>query len=290
MAVLDFTHLTSFAFQYIIATIVAAYAFHTLRNKRFYSRPDFLLHRHSRLERQFELIGLSFYSTIEHAVSALTSPIVSASFACTSLQVPGTDLRSAYYPGCPVTVAPQYIRRNPSSFKAPSTRVHFPELYEKSTFYDAYVAVFAVSVWAGILLLLTPYNSIFVFIPHFSILALNLAIIIVLSITIFEGSIATIYLFIGTGRRQVSAMLLAVIAIFTLSILTPSFNWFHTYTTMSEIFIYSILAALILSITFLISLFKDRGVLFRLSMYSSFVSYGFFIVVTMYNVLLTAIH
>lgn len=286
----NYQNLVSFIPQYLVATLAGFYVFSTLRKRRFYNRPEFILVRsHRSFFISVELIGMSFYTTVEAVISRFAGFMLTHSLGVINANLPGSDLRTEFRKGMPLYPNPEYVKRNRESFKAPSTRVRFPEVFYRKGVYDAYTSLFPIAIWAGVLLLLTPYQKIFIFIPHFSSLAVNLSIIIVLSITIFEGTIASLFLFIGTTRRRVITVMLAVIGVFSLSLLTPSFNWFHTYTLGSELLIFSILGILILSVTFLISLFQDRSVLFRLGLYSSMVSYVFFISVTSYNLLLTII-
>lgn len=290
MIIPGITRLESFVLQYIVATLSAIFVFYTLRKKSFYSKPTFIIRRPvSHSTSVTELIGYSFFSSLEKVVGTMIHPIVIASSVASVSGVPCSEMRTGYTRNQQVQPSLSWVKKSMLSFKAPGTRVHFPAIYQKKSVYDAYVALFSISVWAGILLLLTPYKSIFVFIPHFSSLTLNLSIIIVLAITIFEGTISTIFLFSGTSPRRVSLVALSVLAVFSLSILTPSFTWFHTYTLGGGLLIYTILAALIISITLLISLFKEKGTLFKLAFYSSIVSYAFFIIVTTYNISLTII-
>ncbi|AKA49026.1 hypothetical protein IX51_07850 [uncultured archaeon] len=284
----DLNNLVSFIPQYIIATLVALYVFSNLRRRRFYSKPEFsLIQFRNPLHSHFELIGMSFFSSLEKVIARITTMNIIHSAGSLSSDLPGSDLRSGFIKSSSLYSSAEYVRKNRFAFKAPSSRVKFPELFYRRGIYDAYSALFAIAVWAGVLLLLTPYQKIFIFIPHFASLTVNLTIIIVLSITIFEGTIASLFLFIGTSRKRVSLVMLTVMGVFSLSLLTPSFNWFHVYTYSGEVMIYSVLGILILSITFLISLFKDKGILFKLAFYSSVVSYAFFIAVTAYNILLT---
>lgn len=291
MISLNFANLSSFILQYIVATLAAIFAFAILQRRKFYSKPEFILKKERKgWDIPMELLGMSFFSSLENLVIRIAAPNLTAFAGFASAKLPESEFRSAYRKGEILYPSPQFIRRDRGKFKAPSSRIKLPEIFYRRGVYDAFTALFSISVWAGILLLLTPYTKIFIFIPHFASLAVNLTLIIVLSITIFEGAIATIFFFIGTNIKRVAVIMLSVLGIFSAALLTPSFNWFHTYTTQGELLVYSILAVLILGITFLISLFKDKNVLFRLSLYSSFVSYGFFITVTAYNIFLTMAH
>lgn len=291
MITLNFANLSSFILQYLVATLAGIYAFTILQRRKFYSSPEFILKR----DRKpwivpVELMGLSFFSSLEGLVLSLATPNLAVFSGFASANTPASEFRCTYRKGDTLYYDPRFIRKDRRKFKAPSSRVKLPEIFYRRGIYDAFTALFSISVWAGILLLLTPYTKIFIFIPHFSSLAVNLSLIIVLSITIFEGAISTVFFLIGTNFRRVAAVMLTVLGIFSASLFTPSFNWFHNYTVQGEVLLYTILAILILGITFLISLFKDRSVLFRLSLYSSFVSYGFFISVTAYNIFLTMAH
>lgn len=291
MLTLNFSNLSSFILQYIIATLAAIYSFSVLQRRKFYSRPEFMLPRKDRAYHwPFELPGLSFFTPLEKIVFDIVLPTLTTFTGFHSTNMPASEFRTIYRKNEQFVLTPEFIKRDYKKFKAPSSRIKLPEIYYRKGIYDAFTGFFSISIWAGILLLLTPYQKIFIFIPHFSSLTVNLSVVIILSITIFEGSIATLFFFIGTNFRRVAVVMLSVLSIFSASLLTPSFNWFHTYTNQGEILIYTILAVLILGITFLISLFKDKNVLFKLSLYSSFVSYAFFITVTSYNIFLTMIH
>lgn len=283
---IDFRNLTTFILQYVVATLAAGYLFHALWSRRFSLRHEFIVHRPaSEAVHQFELLGHSFYSSLEKAVKSIVTPLTVLFSGQVRTEIPSTDLRTEFrLPGAGIQNY-YYIQRKKSDFKAPSTRVKFPELYYRKSIYDAFVSFFSISVWAAIVLLLTPYQKIFVFIPHFANNNLNLAIVILFAITVFESGIATLYMHIGTSRRVVLLTMLAVLGIFSASLLTPSFAWFRGYTNYGEIILFVIVGVLILSVTFLISLFRDKNILYRLALYSSFVSYGFFIAVTTYNIL-----
>lgn len=285
---IDFRNLTTFVLQYIVATLTAGYIFHALWSRRFALKQEFIVHRPTvGVVHQFELIGHSFFSSLEKAVKNLVPPLTVLFTGKVRTEIPSTDLRSEARQQ--MGNFPQYyfVQKNRAGFKAPSTRVKFPDLYYRKSIYDAFVSFFSISVWAGVVLLLTPYQKIFVFIPHFANNNLNLAIVIVFAITVFESGVATLYMHTGTSRKVVFLTMLAVLGVFSLALMTPSFAWFRGYTNYGEIILYVIVGVLVLSVTFLISLFRDKNILYRLALYSSFVSYGFFIAITTYNILIS---
>ncbi len=286
----NFANLISFIPQYVVSTLAAVYTFTVLRKRRFYSRPEFYLLDHPKsIVGQIELLGMSFYSAMAEIGSMISAIFIIPSPGQLKPGIPNSGFRSGLGKGDRVATDAMVTRRSRSSFKGPSTRVKFPEIYLRKGIYDLYSALFSIAVWAGILLLLTPYQQIFIFIPHFSSLTVNLAVIIVLSITIFEGTLASLFLFIGTSRKRVALVMLSVMGIFSLSLLTPSFNWFRIYTLTGELLIYAILGILLLSTTFLISLFKEKRILFNLAFYSTVVAYIFLISTTGYNILVSII-
>ncbi len=279
-------NLSTFILQYIVATLVAGLIFYSLWSRRFSIKPDFIVPRpSSRIIEQFELIGQNFYCSLESAVHEVTESFALLMPGTVRAGIPSSGLRTEYRKGMPVTQSAEYLSRSRKGFKAPSVRVRFPELFYRKNIYDAFVSFFSISVWAGVLLLLTPYQKIFVFIPHFANNNVNLAIVIIFAITVFESGIATLFMHIGTARKRVAAVSLGVMAVLTAALYTPSFTWFRNFTNYGEFLIYIILGVLILSITILISLLREKNTLYRLSLYSSFVSYGFFILVTMYNII-----
>lgn len=286
MLVANYTSLISFIPQYVVATLIALYVFSTLRKRRFYSRPGFLADRVSPVMKA-ELIGMSFYSTLENLAMNILVPMIIPFPGQIKAGLPSSEYRTGVRRDMPMVAYPFLVKKRRSSFKAPSSVVKFPEVFLRKRAYDLYSALFPIAVWAGILLLLTPYQKIFFFIPHFASLTVNLVVIIILSITIFEGTLATIFLFIGTSGKRVAAVILSVLGVFSLSLLTPSFNWFRIYTFGGEILIYSILGILLLSTTFLISLLKEKRILFSLSFYSTVLAYVFFLSTTAYNIITT---
>ncbi len=283
---IELSKLSSFIIQYLVATLVSGYVFYSLWKRRFSLKPEFIVSRSPlKFALQVELIGQNFFCSVETALKevALTFTILSSGKVARG--IPSTDLRTELRGASYFLDHSSLLHKNALSFKAPSTRVHFPELRYRKNIYDAFVSFFSVSIWAGILLLLTPYQQIFVFIPHFANNNLNLVIVILFGITVFESGISVLFMHTGTSRKVVFYALLAVAFVFTASLLTPSFNWFRAYTEYGEILLYIILGVLILSVTYLISLFRDKNRLYRLALYSSFLSYGFFIAVTSYNIL-----
>lgn len=282
----DLTSLISFIPQYIVATLIAIYVFFLLRKRRFYSRPEFRTDPF-RLRSRADMTSLNFFSVLEKMKAVLTEPLLIPLSASGGSVISHSEFNTVLRKDVPAYCQPIISRSTNRGFKGPGSRVNYPEAFLRRRAYDLYSALFSILVWAGILLLLTPSQKIFIFIPHFSSLTVNLIVIIVLSIMIFEGSLATIYLFIGTTWKRAGAVMLSVLGLYSLSLLTPSFNWFRIYTTGGEIVIYSILAILLLSITFLISQLKEKRILFRLAYYSTVVAYVFFLSTTAYNIIIT---
>ncbi len=155
--------------------------------------------------------------------------------------------------------------------------------FEATILYEMYRIMLSVSAWAGLLLVITPFSYISVFIPHFQN-PYNVIIAIILSISIFEGILSTIFFRIGVSLGRIIAVESLVIIIFTLSILSPSMSWLSLYAFTSRLVIYLILLFLFTVIAALISQLRTLKNLFLSSIIFSTISYVSFVVIVLYNV------
>ena len=160
-----------------------------------------------------------------------------------------------------------------------------PQVYESSIIYQIYKIMVAISAWAGLLLVITPFSYIYVFLPHFPD-PYNIIVAIVLSIAIFEGVLSTIFFRIGTRFVNIVLVESFVIIAFTLSLLSPSMAWIGAFTIVGRLEIYLILLFMFAAITALISQLKTRRNLFLSSLIFSTIAYFSFVGIVLYNVIL----
>ncbi len=170
-----------------------------------------------------------------------------------------------------------YYESFSSSYKA-------PQVYESNIIYQLYRIMVAVSSWAGLMLVITPFSYIYVFLPHFAD-PYNIIVAIVLSIAIFEGLLSTIFFRIGTKFTNVILIESLVIVAFTLSLLSPSMAWIGNYVLQARLEIYLILLIMFAAITALISQLKTKRNLFLSSFLFSTIAYFSFVGIVLYNVL-----
>lgn len=158
-----------------------------------------------------------------------------------------------------------------------------PPVSESAIVYQIYRIMLSVSSWAGLLLVITPFSYIYVFIPHFSD-PYNIIVAIVLSIAIFEGILSAIFFRIGVSLGKIVAVEGLIMLVFTFSILSPSMSWLSFYTINGRLIIYLILLALFTIIAALISQLRTTRNLFMSSMVFSTISYFSFVGIVLYNV------
>ncbi len=180
-----------------------------------------------------------------------------------------------------------YFTLNGFPGKVYSSRVNKyvkPPVYESAIVYQIYRIMLSVSSWAGLMLVITPFSYIYVFIPHFND-PYNIIVAIVLSIAIFEGILSAIFFRIGVSLGKIVAVEGLIMAVFTLSILSPSMSWLSLYTFNGRLIIYLILLALFTIIAALISQLRTTRNLFLSSMLFSTISYFSFVGIVLYNVI-----
>lgn len=170
-----------------------------------------------------------------------------------------------------------------NSYMAPATRFHKSEIYDNHIIYSVLASIYAISVWIGVLLILTPYDRIAIFIPHFSS-SINLIVAIILGISIFEATISIIVYFVGNSRKWFFYISGLVFIITSLFFFSPSMSWIYAYSVGSRVLIYFLILGLILFITFLIFQLESRKNSFLAALYSSGIAYGFFIATVAFNI------
>ncbi len=165
-----------------------------------------------------------------------------------------------------------------------STTYVKPPFYESAILFQIYRIMLPVSAWAGLMLVITPFSYISVFIPHFPN-PYNIIIAIVLSISIFEGILSTIFFRIGVSWGRIVLVEGSIIVIFTLSLLSPSMSWLALFNLQSRLIIYLVLLFLFTVIAALISQLRTMKNLFLSSIIFSTISYFSFVVIVLYNVI-----
>ncbi len=159
-----------------------------------------------------------------------------------------------------------------------------PPVYESAIVYQVYRIMIAVSSWAGLLLVITPFSYIYVFLPHFSD-PYNIIVAIILSIAIFEGVLSAIFFRIGVSLGKIMLVEGLIIVAFTMSVLSPSMSWLALFTFSGRLIIYLILLSLFTIIAALISQLRTMKNLFLSSLLFSTISYFSFVVIVLYNVI-----
>lgn len=159
-----------------------------------------------------------------------------------------------------------------------------PPFFEANTTYLIYRILISISVWAGLMLVITPFSYIYVFLPHFSD-PYNIVVAIVLSISVFEGLISTVFFRIGVKFTRIALVEGFVVIAFTFSILSPSMSWLGSFDMQSRLLIYLVLLVLFCTITALISQLRTKENHFLSSMIFASISYFTFAGVVLYNIL-----
>jgi hypothetical protein len=285
LIIIDFNNLIYFVPQYLASSAIAILIF-------IY------------LERRFSRLDL-FFHVIKRPRKDLTRPDF---LLCTPLSYdnwigPVFDL-TEYYSDSPADSIPglrSTIRKsgenNMDQFynldflkgkncnTAPKSTFHRSEIYNNHIIYKIFASIYSISAWIGMLLVLTPYSRIQIFIPHFSS-STNLLIAIILGISIFEATISIIVFFTGNSRKwfiYVEGLVFIVVSLFFFS---PSMDWLYGFSVPSKILIYALMVGLILFITFLIFQLESKRNSFLAAFYSSGIAYGFFIATVSYNIYL----
>lgn len=276
MISLHFDNLLQFIPQYVAATISAVLIYFYLGQK-FPGRENTLP-----VLRRNRMLGSSIFNSPIRFRSATPSPVFSI--------MPGTfgDSLRSYW--TPVSVffdlTYSYISSGfpDQAYSDLKSGFDRPAFFESSITYQIYRITFAISAWAGLLLVITPFSHIYVFIPHFSD-PYNIIVAIILSIAIFEGIISTTFFRIGVTFSRTALVVSLVIVAFTLSLLSPSMSWMSSFNMQGRFIVYLVLLLLFAATTALISQLRTKRNLFLSSMAFSIIAYFAFVAVVLYNVL-----
>lgn len=273
---LHFENLRLFIAQYIVATIGGILIYYYLGIRRFQTGTPIPVLRKVKFAGQSE-----FFTPLKRPVNN-TYPVM--------LLQPGLfndSLISFWNTGRLFADLTYFFRCNGypnSTYQSLASIYTGTQPYESSTMYGIYRIMVAVIGWTGILLLITPFKYIYVFLPHFPP-PFDIIVAIVLTITIFEGMLSTVFFRIGTSFVRIALVESLVITVFTFSLLTPSMSWISTFTMQGRIDIYLILLAMFVAITALISQLKTKRNLFLSSLAFSAIAYASFVGIVLYNVL-----
>lgn len=274
---LHFGNLTLFIAQYILATIGAILIYYYLGIRRFDTGTPLPI-----LRKVAHLGHSDFYSPLDRTQRGNPPMLI--------LQ-PGLfndSLISFWNSGRLFTDITYYFRNNgfpASAYRSICSSYSRTPVYDSSTTYEIYKIMVAVTAWAGLLLLITPFKYIYVFLPHFPS-PFNVIVAIVLSIAIFEGVLSTIYFRIGTSFVRIALIESLVIIAFTFSLLSPSMSWITAFDFQGRLYIYLILLVMFVAITALISQLRTKRNLFLSSLAFSTTAYFTFVGIVLYNVFL----
>ena len=276
MIALHFENLTLFIPQYLSATLISLLIYLYLGRKLpgwQYTIPFI---------RRTRTLGTSIETTL------LKYPSIQGSFYFpASVSKYESKLIGLVYFEKPVFDLLYYFTLNGLPKRVYSSQVYKyekPPVYESAIVYQVYRIMLAVSSWAGLLLVITPFSYIYVFLPHFSN-PYNIIVAIILSIAIFEGVLSAIFFRIGVSLGKIMLVEGLIIVAFTMSILSPSMSWLALFTFSGRLIIYLILLSLFTIIAALISQLRTLKNLFLSSLIFSTISYFSFVVIVLYNVI-----
>lgn len=276
MIILHFENLRFFIFQYILATLGGSLIYYYLGRGSVRGTVPFPI------IRKVRNLGNSEYQTPLRFTGFMGEKFLILQPGLFTESLVGYWNETRFF----FDITPYYINNGyPSNCYGPLSSVYekSPE-YQSTTVYQIYRIMVAVSAWAGILLLISPFKYIYVFLPHFSD-PYNIVVAIVLAIAIFEGVLSTIFFRIGVSFTRILLVISLVIVAFTLSILTPSMSWLDAFSINGRLEIYFVLMAMFVAITALISQLRTKRNLFLSSLLFSTVAYFSFVGIVLYNVL-----
>ncbi len=276
MITLHFDNMRLFIFQYIIATLGAALIYFYLGRGNVRSSVPFPI------LRKVRNLGSSEYHTPLRFPGYIGKDtfILRPGFYTDSLISYWNQARF-FFDMSSYCLGNGYPRQSYSSL---CSKYEKSPAYHTSTIYEIYKIMVAVSAWAGILLLITPFRYIYVFLPHFPN-PYNIVVAIVLAIAIFEGVLSTVFFRIGTSFVRIALVESIVIMAFTFSLLTPSMSWIDAFSSTGRLEIYFILLVMFAAITVLISQLRTKRNLFLSSTLFSIVAYFSFVGIVLYNVI-----
>lgn len=285
MLTIDFNNLIYFVPQYLASSAIAIFIFIYL--ERRFSRLDLFFPavrrpRRNLTRREFLLCSpISFDDPIvpvfDLSIYYLENPKILASGLEYQSRKPGQRNSSQVY-------SLENLKGINSTI-SPKSKFHKGEIYSNHIIYKVLASIYSISAWIGMLLVLTPYSRIQIFIPHFSA-STNLLVAIILGIAIFEATISIIVFFTGNSRKWFFYVEGLVFIVTSLFFFSPSMVWLYGFSVASRILIYVLMLGLILFITFLIFQLESKRNSFLAAFYSSGIAYGFFIATVSYNIYL----
>lgn len=276
MITLHFENLVLFIPQYIFSTVLAIIVYYYLG--RVTPKSDFTSPR----IRKAAFLGTSLFRT---PFSATDTPL--AFPPCHQVCDFGESLKSYFNKEQLFFSLVWFFTLNgfPESYYRSTISPYTPpHLFEENITYQMYRIMVAVSAWAGIMLVVTPFSYVYVFLPHFPD-PYNIIVAIILAISIFEGIISTIFFRLGVSYTRIALVESLVVIIFTLSLLSPSMSWMSAFNLNGKLLIYLVLLFLFTAITALISQLRTRKNLFLSSLLFATIAYFSFSAIVLVNVL-----
>lgn len=285
MLTVNFRNLLYFLPQYIVSSAIAVLIFIYLQQR--FSQSDLFFAAPRRPHRDLTDLGFLFCTPLNYYDWAVPT----FELAIYYLGSPGISLSSMGIKICrsqkniqPQVYSIDYLKGMNSTL-APRSPFHGSEIYNNHIIYKVLASIYAISAWIGLLLALTPYSRIQIFIPHFTS-STNLLVAIILGISIFEATISIIVFFTGKSKKWFFYVEGFVFIVTSLFFFSPSMAWIYGFSVPSRILIYAIIVGLILFITFLIFQLESKRNSFLAGLYSSGVAYGFFMATVSYNIYL----
>lgn len=276
MITLHFENLVLFLPQYAFSTIIAVIVYYYLGRKPAWN------YMRAPVIRKSSFRGTSAFST----PISVGSEMREISFFLYPIDF-GASLKSFYTLDRLFFNTGWYFTANrypDKYYRKMSTSYSPPDLFEENIAYQLYRIMVAVSAWAGIMLIVTPFSYIYVFLPHFTE-PYNIIVAIILAISIFEGIISTIFFRIGISYTRIALIEALVIVVFTFSLLSPSMSWMSAFNMTGKLVIYLVLLFLFTAITGLISQLRTRKNLFFSSFLFATIAYFSFSIIVLVNVL-----
>lgn len=275
MISLHFDNLRLFIPQYLFSTAIAAIVYYYL-GQRYPGKENTIP-----ILRKARTVGQSFFSTpLSSGTGENISLLVRPKLFNDSLRS-YWDASKVFFDLAYYYLANGFPENQYANLKSPYVA---PPFFETTITYQMYRIMVAVSAWAGLMLVITPFTYVYVFIPHFAE-PYNIIVAIILGISIFEGIVSMAFFRLGVSFGKAVFVESIVIVAFTSSLLSPSMSWLSAFNLQGKLIIYLILLFLFIAITGLISQLRTRRNLFLSSMVFSTVAYFSFVVIVLYNVL-----
>lgn len=156
--------------------------------------------------------------------------------------------------------------------------------YEERNYVLSHLLVYMViSVWIGLMILLSPYNLVKIFIPQFSFL-INTAILIILASLIYISLLSLTYYIYGRKKDMIWTFQAAVTALLLVSLFLPSIMpvWSGNVLLFGEIFI--LLLFLFTFLHVLVLYLKNKSNFLIASYISIFIANALFDIILAINI------